>query len=366
MSDIALRCCVCGRSHETDLATLGCRACGSPLDVDYAAGPDGESIRLPLRDPRSLVSLGEGDTPIVRLPAAGELLGLASLRAKLELMNPTGSFKDRGTSVMMSVVREHGVTEIVEDSSGNAGASVAAYAARAGVRAHIFAPADAPEGKVQQIRVYGAETHLIEGSRSRTAEAAVAYSSERGLAYASHNLSPYFIEGMKSFAYEVAEQLSGRLPDHVVMPVSNGSLFIGAWRGFEEMRSAGRLSSVPRLHCVQSRAAMPIVSAFSGADWTPTPGARTVAGGISSTAPPRRRQSVEVLRASGGAAAAVDDAEILRWQRLLAAREGLYVEPTSAAAFAGLERLVRQGAISGDDTVLVAVTGLGLKDAPPV
>ena len=366
MSDIALRCCACGRSHEADLVTLGCPACGSPLDVDYATEPDGEAVRLPVRDTWSLVSLGEGDTPIVSLAAAGDLLGLTSLCAKLEFMNPTGSFKDRGTSVMMSVVREHGVTEIVEDSSGNAGASVAAYAARAGVRAHIFAPSDAPEGKVQQIRVYGAETHLIEGPRSQTAEAAAAYSSERGMVYASHNLSPYFIEGMKGFAYEIDEQLSSRPPDHVVMPVSNGSLFIGAWKGFEEMRSAGRISSVPRLHCVQSRAAMPIVSVFSGVDWTPEPGVRTVAGGISSPAPPRCLQSVEVLRASGGAATAVDDADILHWQRLLAAREGLYVEPTSAAAFAGLERLVLQGTVGRDDTVLVAITGLGLKDVPPV
>ena len=365
MIDIALRCCACESTHEADLVTLDCRACGSPLDVDYATEPDGESVRLPVRDTRSLVSLGEGDTPIVALSAAGDLLGLTSLCAKLEFMNPTGSFKDRGTSVMMSVVRERGVPEIVEDSSGNAGASVAAYAARAGVRAHIFAPADAPEGKVQQIRVYGAETHLIEGPRSQTAEAAEAYSRERGLVYASHNLSPYFIEGMKSFAYEVMEQLSRRPPDHVVMPVSNGSLFIGAWKGFEEMRSAGRASSVPRLHCVQSRVAMPIVSAFSGVDWTPEPGVRTVAGGISSPAPPRRLQSVEVLRASGGVATAVDDADILHWQRLLAAREGLYVEPTSAAAFAGLKRLVLQGAVGRDDSVLVAVTGLGLKDVPP-
>ena len=366
MSDIALRCCACERSHEADLVTLDCRACGSPLEVGYAAEPDGESIRLPVRDTRSLVSLGERGTPIVALPAVGDLIGLTSLCAKLEFMNPTGSFKDRGTSVMMTVVREHGVTEIVEDSSGNAGASVAAYAARAGVRAHIFAPADAPEGKVQQIRVYGAETHLIEGPRSQSAEAASAYSRERDLVYASHNLSPYFIEGMKSFAYEIVEQLSRRPPDHVVMPVSNGSLFIGAWKGFEEIRGVGRISSIPRLHCVQSRAAMPVVAAFSGVDWAPEPGARTVAGGISSPAPPRRFQSLEVLRATGGVPVAVDDNEILDWQRLLAAREGLYVEPTSAAAFAGLEALVRRGAVGRDDAVLVAVTGLGLKDVPPV
>ena len=365
MSDIALRCYACDASHTADLATLHCRECQSPLDVRYSDDADGESIPLPVHDPTSLVSLGEGNTPTVPMLALGGLLGLRRLRAKLEFMSPTGSFKDRGTSVMMSVVLEHGVTEIVEDSSGNAGASVAAYAARAGIKAHVFAPASAPEGKVQQIRVYGAETHLIEGTREDTTEATTAYYKERRLVYASHNLSPYFLEGTKSFAYEVVEQSPDGLPAHIVMPVSNGSLFIGAWKGFQEMYDAGRIPAIPRLHCVQARAAMPIVAAYNGTDWSPEPGSKTVAGGISSTSPPRRLQSVEVLKATGGVPVAVDDTEILRWQRLLAETEGLYAEPTSAAVFAGLEELVKRGEIREDETVLVPITGLGLKDAPP-
>ncbi len=358
------------------MTTLRCEKCAAPLDVAYLPGsrefpgaqpPNwrGAEIPMPLHDPAAWVSLGEGNTPCVLLPAIGERMGLEKLLAKLEFLNPTGSFKDRGTAVMMSLARELGVAEIVEDSSGNAGASVSAYAARAGIKSHIFAPATAPQAKIQQIRVYGAQAHSIEGSRDDTTSAAVAYYTERGLVYASHNLSPYFVEGTKTFAYEVARQLDGDLPDHIVVPVGNGSLLIGAHKGFSELMDAGIVSAMPRLHCIQARAVMPIVAAFEGVEWKPS-AARTIAGGISVGSPPRLHQVLDVLRAANGVALAVDDGAILRWQKLLAETEGIYAEPTSAAAFAGLEELVRSGRIRAEETVLVPVTGFGLKDAPPV
>lgn len=359
------------------MTTLHCRECQSPLDVEYTdanfrhatAQPlnwTGPRIPLPVHSPDSLVTLGEGNTPSVLLPRIGEMLGLRRLFAKLEFMNPTGSFKDRGTAILMSVARENGVKELVEDSSGNAGASIAAYAARAGIRAHIFAPASAPAAKIQQIKVYAAEAHSIEGSREAVTEAAIAFYRENSLVYASHNLSPYFIEGTKTFAYELAHQFVGGLPAHIVMPVGNGSLFIGAWKGFQELREATLISSqLPRLHCVQASAVMPIAAAFKGETWTPQQGTRTIAGGISVGTPPRMQQVLDVLRASGSSAIAVEDEDILRWHRLLAEQEGIYAEPTSAAAFAGLEKLVSQGSINSYDTVLVPITGFGLKDTPP-
>ena len=376
MSHITLHCTLCGTSHSADMATLLCRECGAPLEVWYAdaatsvAGPrlpdwTGPPIQLPFHDGGSLVSLGEGNTPCVELTGLGKLLGLERLYAKLEFLNPTGSFKDRGTAVMMSAAKEQGVTEIAEDSSGNAGASVAAYAARAGIKAHIFAPASAPIAKLQQIKVYGAETHCIDGSREETTAAAVAYCAERRLVYASHNLSPYFVEGTRTFAYEVAQQFPDGLPDHLVMPVGNGSLFIGAWKGFEELQDAGHVMEMPRLHCVQARAVMPIVAACRSEEWGPDSSARTIAGGISVATPPRKQEIINVLRASGGTALAVEDEETLRWQKLLAEREGIYAEPTSAAAFAGLERLVVRGDVRGAESVLMPITGSGLKDAPP-
>ena len=376
MSHISLRCTQCRSGHAADMATLHCGSCEAPMEVVYSDSPAGKSppqpsgwlgpaIPLPIHSTDTFVSLAEGNTPCVELSSLAGLMGLRHLYGKLEFLNPTGSFKDRGTAIMLSAAREHGIDEIVEDSSGNAGASVAAYSARAGIKAHIFAPATAPQAKIQQIVVYDATIHLIEGPREATTESALAYLKERGLTYASHNLSPYFIEGTKTFAYEVAEQLAGGVPDHVVMPVGNGSLFIGAWKGFRELQEAGRISKMPRMYCIQATAVMPVAAAYSGVDWTPREGAVTVAGGISVGAPPRKREVLGVLQASGGIALAVEDDEILRWQMLLARVEGIYAEPTSAAAFAGLDDLARRGEIKGTDTVLVPVTGSGLKDAPP-
>ena len=371
MSHIRLRCTACGAGHGADMGTLACRECGSPLQVEYQdeaarpaapAGPNGTKFSSPVHDSSVSVSLGEGKTPCVQLTKSAESLGLNELYAKLEFLNPTGSFKDRGTAVMMSVARENGVTEIVEDSSGNAGASVSAYAARAGIKAHIFAPATAPAAKLRQIRVYGAEVHAIPGSRGDTTAAAVAFYKERGLVYASHVLSPYFLEGTKTFAYEVAEQFGTEMPDHIVFPVGNGSLLIGAWIGFAELQDAGRVARTPRLHCVQAGAVMPVAAAYQSSSWRLADAGKTVAGGIAVATPARQRQMLDVLRSTGGAAVAVEEDDILRWKERLARTEGIFAEPTSAAAFSGLELLVRQGSVAAGDTVLVPVTGFGLKD----
>ena len=374
MSHIALICSKCQASYADDISVLRCGVCGAPLDVEYrdpSIGPqppgwNDPRIPLPLHDANGVVSLGEGNTPCVELPSIGKLLGLSRLYGKLEFVNPTGSFKDRGTAIMISVAKEQGVTEFVEDSSGNAGASVAAYAARADIEAHIFAPASAPPGKIQQIKVYGAQTHSVEGSREAATDAAVAYYTERGLVYLSHNLSPYFIEGTKSFAYKVAREWADDPPEHIVMPVGNGSLFIGAWRGFQELLDGGHISKMPRMHCIQAKAISPIVAAYNGEEWSPGVGTKTIAGGIASAAPPRQRQVLDVLSATDGVAVAVEEEEILEWQKLLARTEGIYAEPTSAAAFAGLSRLVETRDVRPSETVLVAITGSGLKDAPPV
>jgi len=210
-----------------------CGDCGAPFDVAYITGgqarivPGGYEIPTPVHDPGSEVSLGEGNTPCVPLPTLGARFPMLHLHAKLEFLNPTGSFKDRGAATMVSVAKEHGVTEMVEDSSGNAGASVSAYASRAGIKSHIFVPAGAPDAKLRQIRAYGAVVHPAEGTRDAVAAAAVAYYQQHGLVYASHMMSPYFAEGAKAFAYEAVRQFNGEPPDHVVFPVGNGSLFMG-------------------------------------------------------------------------------------------------------------------------------------------
>ena len=235
MSHFDLCCFACGAAHPADMHTLACVRCGEPLDVRYAAEAveaSGGEPPMPYHDRAAVVTLGEGDTPCVELRAVARLLGVRGVYGKAEYQNPTGSFKDRGTAVMLTVAREMGVSAVAEDSSGNAGASVAAYAARAGIEAHVFAPADAPAAKLSQIRVYGARAHLIEGPRQAATDAALEFCEARGMVYASHNLSPYFLEGTKTLAYEAARQLADDPPRHLVTPVGNGSLATGPWEGF--------------------------------------------------------------------------------------------------------------------------------------
>lgn len=368
MSHIRLVCIECEASHEADMYTLGCRECRAPLDVEYEP-ETGNAIRwagfdmpTPYHSDGPRVSLGEGNTPIVPLPRTAESLGTANLFGKLEFMNPTGSFKDRGTATMLSVAVEYGVTEVVEDSSGNAGASVSAYSARAGMKAHVFAPSTAPVAKLGQIRVYDARTHAVPGPREASTDAAVEFQRANNLVYASHNLSPYFVEGTKTFAYEVAAQMSP-MPDHIVIPVGNGSLLMGCWKGFSELMSAGALDGMPKLHAIQAEAVMPIAAEFAGVAWSP--GESTLAGGIAVGAPPRKAQVLDAVRRSEGIVLAVSDESIVRWQKRLAASEGIFAEPTSAAALAGIELLLQRGHIERDESVLAAITGFGLKDALP-
>ena len=368
MSHINLRCFECGALHDADVLTLNCSRCGGVLDVSYSSGGHGNdqsAAPTPFHQPADAISMGEGGTPTVAIRNLGQQLGAERLYAKLEMMNPTGSFKDRGMAVLMSVSAESGVEEVVEDSSGNAGASVAAYAARAGIRAHIFAPASAPAAKLDQIAVYGATTHLIEGNRQDVTDAAMAFAERNSMVYASHNLSPYFTEGTKSFAYEICDQFGSELPKHIAIPVGNGSLLIGAHIGFRELRRAGRISAVPRLHAIQARAVMPLAAAFDDESQPAPPTGSTIAGGIAVGNPPRLRQCLHVLRDTGGSALAVEDSDILRWQRMLAREEGIFVEPTSAAAFAGVERLINEGTIQRKDSIVAVATGFGLKDAMP-
>ena len=355
MNTHTLRCTACSRDYAPDMRTLHCQECASPLVVAYPSDADPVLNAFP-------VPLGEGHTPVVPLPTIADSLGLSSLYAKLEFAAPTGSFKDRGTTVMLAVAREFGVDELVEDSSGNAGASLAAYAARCGIKAHVFAPDSAPETKLRQIKVYGAELHLVPGPREAAAEAAFAFCKDHDLVYASHNLSPYFLEGTKTFAHELPTDFPDALPDHIVLPIGNGSLFLGAWLGLLELQRRGAINTLPKLHVVQAEPVMPIVAAFRDQTWAPCPGTRTIAGGISVANPPRLAHVLSVLRNSGGDAIAIPDSEIKSWQIRLATSEGLFCEPTSSAAFAGLPALIASGAISPTETVLVPITGSGLKD----
>ncbi|MBM3925822.1 MAG: threonine synthase [SAR202 cluster bacterium] len=352
--DTKFVCAQCHKPHPASPNLLACEDCGAPVDVDPST---------PITSPLA-VTMSEGHTPVVQLDAIGRRLGLRRLYAKLEYRNPTGSFKDRGAAMLVSMLKDHGVSRVAEDSSGNAGAAMAAYSARAGIKATIFVPASAPAMKLSQIAFYGAEIVKVEGGRQAVTEACQRYCREQGVVYASHNLSPYFIEGTKSFAQEVITQMDPP-PRHVLFPVGNGSLLIGAWKGWVEAMKDGRAKSMPRLHAVQTEACQPLASAYRGDAWRPSGGVATVAGGIAVERPPRLQQCLQVINDSGGQAVAVSEESILLWQSLLASEEGLLAEPTSAAALAGLEALVRAGAIGRDEVVLAPLTGFGFKDRIP-
>jgi threonine synthase len=356
-----LQCMECGQRREAKITELYCEWCSGLFEIAYNYDVSKMGPRLPLNELGRQITLGEGGSPTVELKSLGKELGLENLWAKLEYLAPTGSFKDRGSSILVSVAREEDANEFVEDSSGNAGASLSAFAAAAGMKAHIFVPKNASDNKLNQIKIYGATLHAIEGPRQAATEAAQAMVTQQGLLYLSHNYSAYFAEGMKAFSYEAVASDAASV-QHVVFPVGNGSLLVGASKGFDELVEAEVLAEAPQLHCVQSESISPVVAAINGSAWSSDLVHPTVASGISVSNPPRIGQIIKAVQCSRGSAVAVQDEAILHWQKRLATKEGVFCEATSAAAFAGLEKLIQQGSIPKGSRVLVPVTGSGLKE----
>jgi threonine synthase len=299
--------------------------------------------------------MGEGWTPLVKRPWDG-----ASVQFKLESQMPTGSFKDRGTAVMLNHLLEVGVGPIHEDSSGNAGSSIATYAAAAGLPCRIYVPAAAPRGKVVQIAASGAEVRAIPGTRQAVTEAALAAVGESF--YASHNWHPFFIEGTKTLAYELWEQLGFAMPDNILVPTGYGSNILGLARGFDELTRQGEITRRPRLFAVQAEncAALAAAWAAGSADYVPFAPGPTIADGIATVKPVRMAEVLSALRGSGGGVVAVPEGDIGPGLEALG-RLGLFVEPTAATAGAALTRLLADGTIRPEETTIVVLTGHGLK-----
>jgi threonine synthase len=306
-------------------------------------------------DAAHAVSLGEGWTPLVTRAWKG-----SRTHFKFDFMMPTGSFKDRGMTVLVSYLKSRGITSVLEDSSGNAGASLSAYAAAAGVRCRILVPETASYPKIAQIAACGAEVVTIAGSRQDVADAAVRMSSE--IFYASHNWVPFFAEGTKTLAYELWEQLGFSAPDNVVTPLGYGSNVLGCLRGFDELVRAGEIERMPRIYGVQAENCAPYHAAYEAGSETlvSTTIKSTIAEGIASSQPTRIKEVLRGVRESGGAIVAVSEAEIIEALRELA-HQGFYVEPTSAAGAAGLTNLIVSGALKPHETTVLVLTGSGLK-----
>jgi threonine synthase len=372
-----LLCTACERIHTLDPLRFRCD-CGGTLEIQDAptfepARVDRQNLTLwryrhalPLPERGAEVTLGEGMTPLL----ATEWDGLPVL-VKCEFLNPTGSFKDRGTTVLATALAATGVDEVVEDSSGNAGSSLAAYAARAGIRATVYVPGHASPVKRAQIAAYGARVVPVPGPRTEAARA-VLEAARRGAAYASHVYHPLIHQGMKTIAFEIHEQLqsgalgTGRMadlearpgPDAVVLPVGHGTLLLGLARGFAELQAAGCVERLPRLFGVQATRCAPLASAWAqGAeDALQVTEGETVAEGVRIATPVRGRAVLAAVRGSGGAIVSVADDDALAAQRKLA-HQGFYVEPTSALAAAALSLLREQLAGS----VALILTGSGFK-----
>ena len=376
-----LVCTQCGSEFELQEGSVICKRCRSLLDVKYdlqkvsqSLNPDILSQRghnvwryrelLPVQRVESIVSLGEGWTPMTRSDAYAASFGFENLYLKLDYLNPTGSFKDRGSTVLISRAKEQGVDAVIDDSSGNAGSSIAAYCAKSGMTCSIYVPAGVPSDKTIQVGMYGASVVRVDGPRERVVKAAQEACETGGAYYAWHGTNPYFFEGNKTVAYEIAEQMGWSVPDHLVLPVGGGALFAAAWKGFEELLELGFIERAPRLHCVQSAACMPIVEAFDrGLDVVEgVVEGQTVAGGVRIGKPVRGKQVLQAIRASGGTALAVSDKDVLRHHKALAQEDGLFAEPTSCVPLAGLSKLYESGDINLADTVVVSLTGFGLKD----
>lgn len=361
-----LYCATCAATYPRSEVRWRCE-CGGYLLVEQSGmfRPDSLAHRPPIiwryrealgiGEDAAAVTLGEGMTPLIDACLAHHQVGL-----KVDYLCPTGSYKDRGSSVMLTQLKTWDLPRIIEDSSGNAGASIAAYAAVAGIPADIYVPASTSAGKAAQIELYGANLVKTPGTREDTARAAL--DAANRYFYASHNWNPWFLAGMKTAAYEIAEQLDWRVPDCVVTPAGGGGLLCGLYLGFGDLVRAGITKSIPRLIAVQTAACDPIHRAWqSGLSNVPAvKKGVTAAEGISVAQPVRGPLILQAIRDSGGLSATVTDEEI--WATLpILGKLGLYVEPTSAAAPAAFLRLRREGLIPADANTVVMLTGSGLK-----
>ena len=356
------RCTNCGRDYPSQGLPIICPHCGGHFDAiddpQYAPG-SGQGFErylasFPLPPSSKLYSLGEGSTPLV-----AEELDKSRVYLKCEHLNPTGSFKDRGTVVLISALKAVGVQAAVEDSSGNAGASFAAYAARTGIRARVFVPDYASGPKRAQIEAYGAELVPIAGPRSAATEA-VLRAAEAGSVYASHAHLPHIAAGMATIAFELVDAL-GRAPGALVLPVGQGTLLLGAYRGFKSLMEAGVTKSMPRLIGVQALACAPIWAAYKEKSARLDLGQEqeTIAEGIRILQPLRGDAVLDAVVETGGAMVAVEEAEIQSGLAKLA-RRGFLVEPTSAVIWPALEQLLPEL----PEPVVAVLTGSGFKSGP--
>lgn len=359
-----LMCRDCRRIHAVASLAWRCH-CGGLFDLadDEPSGPLAGALPSLWRYQNALpiplnqrISMDEGMTPL-----------LASLEddgvwLKADFLMPTGSFKDRGTVVLATLAAALGVERALVDSSGNAGTASAAYFARAGIPITVMVPQATSAGKLAQIEAHGARIERIKGDRTATAAAAGRAAGESGVFYASHVYHPYFIQGVKTYLYEVWEQLGGRLPATLVVPAGNGTLILGCAAGVADLLRRGLIDRAPRLVAVQAASCAPLAAEFGPVD---AEQGATIAEGIAIASPPRRAQIVQAIRDLDGTVLTVGDDQI-RLARDELARQGLFVEPTAAVCYAAVRHARSTGDTRiGEADVVLPLCGSGLKSPNP-
>ena len=380
MALIHLECTRCGKRHAPG-SVLNLCDCGGPLFARYDLERAAKNMRpghlvlrepslwryddvLPVDNPDFRISLGEGYTPLVSARRLGSSLGLPRLFVKDESGNPTGSFKARGLCMAVSMAKSLGVTDLCVPSAGNAGSALAAYAARAGLKAHVFVPRDAARVFAMEAQAYGAEVEMVDGLITDAGRVCAEKARENGWYECATLKEPYRVEGKKTMGYELAEQLGWKLPDAIVYPTGGGTGLIGMWKAFKELETMGFIGPVrARMYAVQAEGCAPIVKAFvegqeQAAFWED---AKTLAHGIRVPSALGDFLILRALRESHGAAVAVSDAEIVQGVKDASATEGMFMAPEGGACVAALRKLRASGHLSPDESVVVFNTGTGFK-----
>ena len=376
-----LECTYCGIELSADESHRTCPDCGKVLYPRYdlqsaSAALKREDLKerppnmwryfevMPVLDEANVVTLGEGFTPIFKTDRLAKDTGCSSLFIKDEGLNPTASFKARGLGAAVSKAKELGITRLTMPSAGNAAGAMTAYAAKAGMEAYVFMPKDAPEANRVEVEVTGANLELVDGFITDAGRISAQRAEELGLFDVSTLREPYRVEGKKTMGYEIAEQMGWTLPDVILYPTGGGTGIVGMWKAFSEMEAMGWIDGKrPKMFAVQSEGCAPIVRAFNeGTEFAePWENPHTLAAGIRVPAAIGDYLILQSLRESGGGAITVSEDEILSDLRAVASLEGMFICPEGAAIVAALRKLLADGTLSPDESILLLNTGSGLK-----
>jgi threonine synthase len=381
LAQFELRCIECGKLHPLDRAAYSCQECGNLLEVRLDASLSADRLAkanhlsrplsvwryrelIPVGEHARIYSINEGGTPLIKCDRLAEELGLKNLRIKFDGTNPTGSFKDRGMTVGITKAKELGMKTVTCASTGNTSASLSAYAGLAGLRCVVLIPeGKVALGKLAQAMMHGATVVSVKGNFDQALDVVMKSSEGLGM-YVLNSVNPFRIEGQKTAAYEICDQLGGRSPAYLYIPVGNGGNSAAYWKGFAEYEAIGTVDSHPIIRGIQAEGAAPIARMFekNSSELESVKRPETVATAIRIGNPANWKKTVRAIKESGGSASKVSDEEILWSQRMMAKLEGIFAEPAGAAAIAGLKKDIDQGAIDRSAEVVCVSTGHGLKD----